>query len=167
MFEEKKYAGKKSKTAILILQFWGHLSSSGSVVCLLSPLSYIRFFPVFTKRGTDIWGSELYWACVSLSLAFLEVKFLGQRFWISIAKWLSGNVLLVSAPPSLGWEGTPWAALSVVWKSFIIHRREELMCCHCSICISLIAIWVEPFKTCLFIIWVFLFVSLSIYLLGP
>lgn len=33
------------------------------------------------------------------------------------------------------------------------------MCCHCSICISLIAIGVEPFKTCLFIIWVFLFVS--------
>lgn len=114
---------KKAKQQSLFYTFGGGLSSSGSIVFLVSLSLDIRFFPVFTKKRTDIWGSELYWAFVSLSLAFLEVKFLGQRFWIPIAKLLSGNVLPASAPPSLGWEGTPWAALSVVWKVF--HNSWE------------------------------------------
>lgn len=82
------------------------------------------------------------------------MTFLGQRFLILIAKWLSGNVVPAGAPLSLAVQGHHGQLLVLFEESFLIHWREE----H-SICISLIVIRVEPFKTCLSFRFLFLFMS--------
>lgn len=164
--------GKKQNSNFFFHNYWEYFLLV--VLLHLNLLNFpcgwaFRLFPVFTKRGRNIFGSKLSRAFVSLGLAFPEVKFLGQRFLMPLPngfpEMLYQRALLLALA-----QREHLGSFECCLKNLSEFTGGQSRCVvTVSICISLIAIGVEPFKTCLFIIWLFSSCSypLSVYLLVP